>query len=132
MGNEDEKKELQKTENELLTRLSLLRQKQENMRSESRPVIGKKLMALIPAFVDAEKEYNRFRKENAEQLAAIDLKIQELKKERARIGHTRHPFSQYRDLVNHLEKAAALEKGTVNQRIIELKGPNKVKNPYFG
>lgn len=131
MGNEAEKKELQKTENELLTRLSLLRQKQENLRNESRPVVGRKLMAIVPALVDAEKEYNQSRKEIAEQVAAIDIKIQELKKEKAKIGNMRHPFSECRHIAHDLEKAAGLEKGTVNQRIIDLKGPNKVKNPYF-
>ena len=129
--NESKEKQLLKKEMDLLTKQSLLRQRQENLLKESGYVVEKKLYALVPEIVEAEKEYTQFQKTKAGEIAVIDARIQELTKERSRLAHEGHAFTECGRLITELEASTKLEKGTINHEIRELKGLNRMKNPLF-
>jgi len=132
LGNETSKSNVEAKETELLTKLTLLRQRQENLQNEGDYVISQKLSALMPSIIEAEKESNAYSKEKEKEIAEIDLKIGELKEERLKLYNKSHPYRECGYIIETLEKVAKLPRSTINHAIMESKGLNKKVNPYFG
>jgi len=131
-GNETTKASTEAKEAELLTRLTLLRQKQNSMQGEGNYVISQKLTNIIPEIVEAEKEYKIYEQEMIKRSEVIKKQINDLRTELGKINRSDHPYYHCNYLIDDLEKAGKLEKGTVNQAIRYSKGLDKMVNPYFG
>jgi hypothetical protein len=112
----------QEKEKELLTRLSLLNQQMSRITGEHHKIISKKLQSLVPEMVEAEKEQGQFYEERSAQMDILHAKSKELQKQKTDIYNQRHPYSECRYIIDKLVKAAKLEKGVINQQMIDLKG----------